>query len=218
MSREERTSPPGSTSRGNIITVNAARLTFASDLDGVGYDFNATMRAWFVNHRGMNAADLPDATTYSLATCWNMDQDELVAEMVAAFRAGVLFHTGAAYADAVAGCRAVQAAGHRLIFVTARNLPGIESETEAVTRKWLALNGFDADDVIVTSDKNAVGWDLLLDDSASNIDVALAGGRNGLLLGRDFNADVTHLPRVNWADVPLALEAIALGKSVLAQA
>lgn len=195
-------------------TIGAASktLTFASDLDGVGYMFNEVLRPWYLK-RGVPASAMPEPKTYALAENWTHlrgDNALLVRDMVQAFREGVLFHTGQAYEDALAANKAIRAAGHRFVFITARNLPGIEADAEKATAKWLDEAGFEYDDLILTHDKHLESFDLLYDDCPANVRTSLAYGKNAVLTPRSWNDGVTDLPMAPWEQMLSVLESPAL--------
>jgi 5'(3')-deoxyribonucleotidase len=185
-------------------------LTLAVDLDGVCYPLVDTLRHWLTTRRGIPASRLPDPATYDLATAWGFTDDAaLLAEIAAACHAGALFHHEPADPAALHATRSIRAAGHRIIAITARNLPGIPPDIEQITRDWAASAGLPVDDVIITGDKHLIPFDLLVDDSPSNVHTALAHGRRAVLLDQPWNRDAADLPRTDWPQIPDLLTSLA---------
>jgi hypothetical protein len=87
----------------------------------------------------------------------------------------VLFVEGDPLPGALHATRALQEMGHRIHFVTARELPGVPAdEAAAITRAWLALHDFPEGSLTVTARKEAVTTDIFLDDSPATYDALVA--------------------------------------------
>lgn len=184
-------------------------LTLATDLDGVGYRFEDTLRSWLHTRRGVPLSQLAEPHTYDLARCWNLGGDAgLIQAMVEAYEDGVLFHTGEPYKEALTALQQVREQGVRIVVITARNIPGISDSIENATRAWLESVDFPYDDLIVTGAKNQQAFDLLVDDCPAQVQSCLDVGRKAMLLSRRWNLDAPHLPRVDWAHVPALLTAV----------
>ena len=195
--------------------MTARPLTFASDSDNVLYDWDAAMRGWLTDHRGVPAHELGPSVQYDVSGAFGFpDPDRWYDEIVAAIRAGVLFHTGAAYAEALAANRRIVAAGHRFVIVTARVFPGMQEAVEAATRLWHTAAGYEFHDLVITHDKHEVDYDVLLDDSPANVRTCRAHGRNAVLLDRPWNrgAEAAGLPRTTWDRMPDLADRLAAAR------
>lgn len=79
-----------------------------------------------------------------------------------------LFLDGQPTPGAVEFVERLHRAGHKIVFVTARDF-GRPGESERQTRKWLSLHGFPYDELHFTKDKTGFDLDVLLDDCVDNL-------------------------------------------------
>ena len=185
-------------------------VTVAFDCDGVLYSFNDTLREW-LSARGWDRDSLPDPTSYSLMEAWGLNRHTLMEEMPLAVRAGVLWHNGPAFDDGVTAARNLGLAGHRIVVDTARSLDDFKHEAGAATITWLRANNVHPDVLHLCSpahpeEKLEVHFDVLFDDHAENVKVALAAGREAYLVDRSWNKEIVGLPRVTFEEVPEIVE------------
>lgn len=181
-----------------------APVTVAFDCDGVMYDFNGTLREWLVT-RGWDRRHLPDPTVYSLADAWGLADHHLHEEIRLAVEASALWNIGHPLSDGVAAAHYLGTRGHTIIVNTARRIPGLESASRAATMTWLRAHGVHPDGLHLAdprkpADKLSVDFDVLLDDHAANVEVALAHGRRAYLIDRPWNSTNISCPRASFAD------------------
>jgi hypothetical protein len=182
----------------------------AFDCDGVLYDFNDTLREWLVSHGWMRAS-LPDPTVYSLADAWGLHDEDLQREISSAVEAGALWNVGRPLMDGVAAAQDLGNRGHKVIINTARRIPGQEERSRAATMVWLRSHGVHPDGLHLADprnpgDKNAVHFDILLDDHKANVLAALGANRSALLISRPWNAGARNVPCGGFADAVRMVE------------
>lgn len=188
------------------------RLRVGHDVDGVSYQFVNELRSYACTKYGFDASTLPDAA------CWDFAMDQwgwTVAEFLERYAAGVLdqhiFWTGEPYPGAVEGMRRIEAAGHHIVVVTARAIPGIDTElAESATRHWFETHGIPFHELHISSDKTGFDTDAFIEDHEVNYDALDAAGQNPYLITRDWNAHRTDVRRVNtFAEFCDAVDALA---------
>lgn len=196
----------------------APHYVVAVDIDGVLYELVDALRQWRHRRLGVPLAAMPDPGVYDLEAAWNYPTGGggLVADLVAGVRDGEVFWKGAAYRPGLDGVRALKAAGHRVVLVTARNLPGVEDLCREATVAWLASPGVEVeyDDLILVSDKTTVDWDFLIDDYEKNVRAGHGVGRHAVLVNRGWNVSVA-LRQSPWEDIPALVDAARDGSCAL---
>jgi FMN phosphatase YigB (HAD superfamily) len=181
---------------GRVVRDEPMRVAF--DLDGVLYP-HEVLDHWLLA-RGYAKVDGASGR-YSTALRWGMSQEQFFTEMTDAMRAGLLFRRGQPYPDGADAIRAVHAAGHDVVIVTARNLPGAETEAYAPTLQWLRENDLPFAELHVTHRKTDVPFDLIIDDHPGNVAAARAAGRRAVLLDRAWNRDEAGPDRGKFSEV-----------------
>jgi len=181
-----------------------AAAVVAFDCDGVLYNFNDTLREWLVAH-GWRRDQLPEPTVYSLADAWGLHDDHLQKEISSAVMAGEMWNVGAPLMDGISAAQTLGHLGHEIIVNTARKIPGLEQVSRAATIVWLRSHGVHPDGLHLAdprepADKLAIDFDIILDDHASNVDIALRHGRAALLIDRPWNKGETNIPRATFAE------------------
>lgn len=191
---------------------SAPHYVVAVDIDGVLYELVEALRQWRHRRLGVPLAAMPDPGVYDLETAWNYSSGALVADLVAGVKDREVFWKGPAHQPGLAGVRALKAAGHRVVLVTARNLPGIEDLCREATEFWLASPGVevDYDELILASDKTTVEWDFLIDDYEKNVRAGHGAGRHAVLVNRGWNVSVA-LQQSPWEDIPALVDAARSG-------
>lgn len=190
-------------------------FTVAVDIDGVLYEFVEALRQWRHRTYGIALEDMPEPGVYNIEAAWGMEPGALVADMIQGVKDGMVFWHGEAHEAGLRGLRALREAGCRIVLVTSRLLPGVEELCEAATQAWLdgtgLVRGTDYDDLIlVASDKNAVEWDLLIDDYEKNVRSGVVAGRHAVLLNRVWNVDVA-MRQAHWDDIPALVASARAG-------
>lgn len=158
------------------------------DLDGVVFDFAASLRGWLVDHCGWDPVLLGEARTWDFfANEWGLARHEFERHCHEGVDAGIVFRHGPALPGAIPALADLTAAGHSIHFCTARDFG---SRSEANTAEWLAEHGVAYDAITFTSDKTTVAGDLLLDDWIVNYRaVQRAGTAVPVLMHQPWNAD-----------------------------
>lgn len=182
----------------------------AVDIDGVLYEFVQVLRQWRHRTYGIPLDQMPDPGIYDIEAAWGMAPGSLVADMIQGVKDGVIFWQGEAHEAGLRGIRALREAGHHIVLITSRALPGVEDLCRKATEAWLASKGVDYDDLILASDKTAETWDLLIDDYEKNVRAGHAAGRHAVLLNRYWNAAVP-MQQAHWDDIPALVAAAQSG-------
>jgi hypothetical protein len=186
------------------MKVNSRRvLTAAVDLDGVVYELVPALRQWIHMRFGRPLHTMPDPGIYDLDVAWDLPPGFVADQLIAGVKAGFLFWEGDAFAPGLIGLRRLKAAGHRVVLVSARDLPGIEDVCFEATQSWLAKPHVNAiyDELVLTTTKTDVQFDFLVDDYEVNVRAAHSAGRAAILLNRDWNANVIDLKQASWDDI-----------------
>lgn len=191
-------------------TAYPARYVVAVDIDGVLYEFVDVLRQWRHRTYGIPLAQMPDPGIYDIEAAWGMEPGSLVADMIQGVKDGVIFWQGEAHEAGLRGIRALREAGHHIVLITSRALPGIEELCRKATEAWLASKGVEYDDLILASDKTTIEWHILIDDYEKNVRAGHDAGRHAVLLNRYWNATVP-MQQAHWDDIPALVAAAQAG-------
>lgn len=154
-------------------------LDIGLDVDNVLYPWATVFTRWVERRKGLAPGtldDIPQSWSWYKHQ-WGMEQSEMMDHFGAGVQAGVIFRHGDPLPGSLSCARRLWDAGHRLHYVTDRELPGFPaSEAKRVTEDWLGQHGFPVSSVTVTSDKASVKTDVFLDDGPHNIEALVATG------------------------------------------
>ena len=180
----------------------------AVDIDGVLYELVDVLRDWIHLKFDRPLHTMPEPGVYNLDVAWDLRPGFLVNQLMAGVQSGFMFWKGEPHLPGLAGLRALKAAGHRVVLVSARDLPGLHDLCFEATQSWLRSPRVDAvyDDLILTSDKNSVQWDFLVNDYDKNVRLGHAVGRHAVLLNRAWNVGV-GMAQCGWGEVPALVNA-----------
>jgi FMN phosphatase YigB (HAD superfamily) len=165
------------------------------DLDGVCYNFAASVREYLVSSGSHCADDCPDATRWEFYEDWGLDLAGFLDTCHAGVDAGVIFTHGDPYPGTAEAFAVLRAKGHTIHIVTDRSF-GTNGASEAATRAWLDRHGLPFDSLTFTADKTRVRLDAMVDDKLSNYDALVAAGVEAYLLTRPWNQQPDNRRRV----------------------
>ena len=189
--------------RGNLTQPT----TVAVDIDGVLYDVDGVMWRWLVNQGYPPPSH--EIRTYSMGQNWNLEEEVVTEEFGKAVDAGFMFRYGDAYKESVNAVRRIFQKGHKVVLITARDLTGRENKCHQATLKWLRENGVPFDELHITSEKEKVNFDILIDDAPGNIERVMSNGKRGYILHRPWNRDEGEgYDRGTWVDILMHLEGL----------
>lgn len=162
-------------------------LRIGIDLDGVCYDFSASVREYLVNYAASHRLEAtPPATRWEFYEDWGLDFDGFVATCHDGVDAGIVFSHGEPYPNTAEAFARIKAAGHTIHVVTDRSF-GSNGASEAATRTWLDCHGLPFDSLTFSADKTVVRLDAMIDDKLANYDALEAAGVDAYLLSRPWN-------------------------------
>lgn len=174
--------------------------TIAVDVDGVLYDVDTVMWRWLTN-KGYAPPD-HEIRTYNMSDNWGIDGETIQEEFGNAVSAGVMFRYGEPYPEGLEAVRRIYGAGHKVVLITARDLPGRETQCLQATIKWLRENRIPFDALHLTREKEKVPFDILVDDAPGNVERVTAWGKKGIILHRPWNRDEGEgYARGTWMDI-----------------
>lgn len=157
------------------------------DLDGVCYDFAASVRAYLCGTlRTHKPTDCPDPTRWEFYEDWGLDLDTFLSTFHAGVDDGVIFAHGQPYARTAEAFGWIKAAGHTIHIVTDRSM-GRPGASERATVAWLAQHGLEYDSLTFSADKTVARLDVMVDDKLSNYYALEAAGVEAWLLTRAWN-------------------------------
>lgn len=178
------------------------------DLDGVCYDFSASVREYLVNVAATHAPDMtPAPTRWEFYEDWGLDLDGFVATCHNGVDAGVVFAHGEPYPCVAEAFNLIKASGHTIHIVTDRSF-GSNGASEAATRTWLDCHRLAFDSLTFSADKTVVRLDVMVDDKLANYDALEAAGVKAYLLSRPWNQNDPR-PRRRVLDLLHFAEVIA---------
>lgn len=172
---------------GRLVNV----LDIGLDVDNVLYPFSTAIARYAEIAKGLRPGDLDDhALTWTWhKDQWGIDSAEFMRIYAQGVNAGYIFTEGDPAQGSVSAARRLKDAGHRLHYVSAREIPGVSHNLAHLrTYDWLTRSGFPIDSLTISDDKAAVYTDVFLDDKPENVSALLAAGhRYPLLWDRPHN-------------------------------
>lgn len=177
------------------------------DLDGVCYDFAASLREFLTSSGIRFKHQCPDALRWEFYEDWGITLSEFLTHCHRGVEAGIVFTHGDPYPGVREAFQRIKAAGHSIHIVTDRSF-GREGVSERATRAWLDRHDLPFDSLTFTADKTIVRLDHMVDDKLANYDALEAAGVDVHLLKRPWNRDdkprKTVLDLLHFAEVVAA--------------
>lgn len=149
---DEPTAPPPPVGR---------RLDILLDVDGVLYPLPELFTPYAAERLGRELA--LDTTDWEFYHQWGLGYDDFVDLLGRGVRERRLWWCGEPYPDVVGAVHRMQALGHRIHVVTARDVAGIEAEAYDATAHWLASFDLQVDTINLAQRKPTVITKLGLD-------------------------------------------------------
>lgn len=154
----------------------ARTLDIGLDIDGVLYPFQTVYTRFAEKYLGLPVGSLNDE---SLSWNWYKNQwgwttDKFLEVFEAGVCCGTIFSKGEALPGAVNAANVLSRLGHRIHYVTDRQVGVTSTEAEFITRTWLCSQGFPVDSITITPDKSSVHTDIFLDDAPHNIEALVS--------------------------------------------
>lgn len=168
-------------------------LKVGIDLDGVCYDFSASVRAYLDTLGGL--PHYPAVTRWEFYEDWGLDLAGFLDVCHDGVDAGVIFTHGEPYPNTAEAFARIKAAGHSIHVITDRSF-GKGGASEAATRAWLDCHGLPFDSLTFSADKTVVRIDTMVDDKPDNYHALEAVGVDARLLSRPWNMHVPNAKRV----------------------
>ena len=190
-------------------------LDIGIDLDGVCYDFTASLRHYLITHEGHDPEalvgggwdDWDTASWQFYKDCWGFSTEEFLAACDRGVDAGVLFLHGEPFEGTVDALYALKNAGHRLHVITARSFG---SRSHHNTSEWLTQHQVPFDSLVFAYHKQIIATDVMLDDYDKNVREMSANGTVVFLYDRPWNQDFdTDLRVKNWGEFVQGVEFLA---------
>ena len=155
------------------------------DLDGVNYDFGASVRKYVQDHINPNA-ECPEPLRWEFYEDWGYDLEEFKRWCHDGVNLDIIFNYGGPHPRAKEAWDMLRANGHTIHVATDRPF-GKDGKGEAITRSWLDRYGLKFDSLTFTADKTIVAGDVAIDDKVENHDALEAAGIDSYLLTRAWN-------------------------------
>jgi hypothetical protein len=180
------------------------------DLDGVAYDFAASLRHWLVHHEGHDAERYPDPQTWDFyRDQWGMTLEEFTAHCDRGVDAGVIFVDGDPLPGTRDALRTLKRLGHTLHIVTNRSFGRRSMEN---TAWWLHKHDIPYDTLHFAADKTSVRVDAFIEDNADNYLALTAAGVAAFLWDRPWNRQLPAARRITrWGMFVHHIEGLAAG-------
>jgi 5'(3')-deoxyribonucleotidase len=179
------------------------------DLDGVVADFYSGIRPIAAEWLGVPIESLTPTPSYGLGE-WSLDSMGTYEDLHRfAVTQRNLFRNLALMPDAAAALRRLSRLGVRIRIITHRlYLKYFHEEAVQQTVAWLEHHGVPYWDLCFMKDKGAVGADLYIEDSPTNVGALRAGGHPTIVFENSTNVDLEEPRARSWGDVEvLVLEA-----------
>ena len=180
------------------------------DLDGVVADFYSGIRSIAAEWLGVPLGSLTPTPSYGL-TEWNLDSMGTYEDLHRfAVTQRNLFRNLELMPSAAAALRRLSQSGVRIRIITHRlYLKYFHQEAVQQTVAWLEHHGVPYWDLCFMKDKGAVGADLYIEDSPTNVRALRAGGHPTIVFENSTNVELETPRARSWWEVEgLVLEAV----------
>lgn len=172
----------------------------AFDVDGILVDVSGLyIEAWCeagitVNGRAPQKSDI---TEWDFRLIPGISDPELAHEIAVdeVFSDPRLYDGFAPMPGVLDGLHELRSSGHRVIAISHPTIGHADSKL-----RFLKALGFEPKDVFLASDKNAIAWDILVDDGPHHALDAIRAGRTVIVLRQPWNAHRTSLDDVRVDD------------------
>lgn len=171
------------------------------DLDGVCADFYGTLRVLAAEFLGRPLDDLPTEVSYGLPE-WGLDSKKYVRLHRWAVTQRNLFKAVTPIPGAGPALRRLSDDGVRIRIITHRLfIPHFHATAISQTVDWLDHHGIPYWDLCFMADKGAVGADLYLEDTPSNVRALRSQDAEVIVFTNSTNRDVEGPRANNWEQV-----------------
>ncbi len=194
--------------------VDEPMFVLGVDLDGVVADFYAGLRPIAAEWLGVAANDLTPSPSYALDE-WKLASVGTYDDLHRfAVTQRSLFRQLQPMPGAAAALRRLSQRGIRIRIITHRlYIKHFHQESVSQTVEWLDYHGIPYWDLCFMKDKAAVGAQLYVEDSPSNIAALRADGHPTIVFSNSTNLDLAEPRATSWLDVErLVLAARAAGR------
>ncbi len=178
------------------------KFVLGVDLDGVVADFYGGLRPVAAEWLGVPEQSLTPEVTYNLPE-WNLGSDQAYEDLHRfAVTQRNLFRVLEPIEGAPSTLRKLSEQDIRIRIITHRlYIKWFHEEAVSQTTNWLEYHGIPYWDLCFMKDKAAVGADLYIEDSPSNIEALRAEKCPTIVFTNSTNRDIEE-PRANtWSDV-----------------
>ena len=163
------------------------------DLDGVCYDFAASLRHYVQDHLGHH--ETPEPIRWEFYEDWGFDNTQFIDICHAGVDAGIVFSHGEPLPGVHDAFIRIKGAGHTIHIVTDRSF-GRAGASESATRAWLDIHDLPFDSLTFSADKTIARVDAMVDDKLANYDALAAAGVDAYLVTRPWNKQPDNRQRV----------------------
>lgn len=177
------------------------------DLDGVCADFYGTLRVLAAEWLGKQLDDLPTEVSYGLPE-WGLQEGDYERLHRWAVTKRSLFRVVTPITGAGPTLRRLSAEGIRIRIITHRLfIPHFHASAITQTVEWLDWHGIPYWDLCLMKAKDAVGADLYVEDSPSNVERLRAAGNQVIVFTNSTNRLMVGPRADTWDEV----EALVVG-------
>lgn len=173
-------------------------LTVGFDLDGVGYDFGASVRRYLdsIGRRYGWKDGAEEPHTWNFFEYWGMDREEFKAICDSGVDAGYIFSgpQRPGFSEAVAK---VAERGHHIVIITDRQFGSSPRASHRATEAWLKEHDVYYDQLIFSADKTCMKTDFFVEDKLENYDALHNAGTRPYLITRPWNLEDDNRRRIN---------------------
>jgi FMN phosphatase YigB (HAD superfamily) len=160
------------------------------DLDGVLYDFGASVRR-YMESIGLKYGwkdNGAEPHTWNFFEYWGMSPKDFVQLCHDGADAGFIF-CGDIRPNAAAAVNIVKKQGHEVVIITDRSFGTTPQVSETHTKLWLKQHGIPYDELHFSPDKTIVPTDIFVEDKLENYDAITAAGTECWLINRPWNSE-----------------------------
>lgn len=170
------------------------------DLDGVEYDFAASVRR-AIKHFELEwecGESENEPASWYFYRDWGMSDAEFVDLCNKGADAGIIF-AGDRRPNGKESMDRLRAAGHEIHIITDRSFGSHPNVSEKITLEFLEQHGYEYDSLTFSADKTVVPVDYFIEDKLENYDALDAAGVKVYLINRPWNLQKNDSRRrVNW--------------------
>lgn len=171
-----------------MVRGEVADVRVGIDLDGVLFDFAASVRRYLESEGSQGFANIPpgEPEHWHFYEDWGLSLDDFIGICHDGVDAGFVF-SGPARPLAAESVRLIKDEGHEVHVITDRQFGSTPEASHRATVQWLDQHGIPYDSLTFSADKTCVETHMFIEDKLENYSALCKSGVSAYLVNRPWN-------------------------------